>query len=113
MPPTATTRLASLLLCLLLAWLSFAAPPCALCDTPHAPLVTVPSHPTAAHLPAPTQPDDCNGICACCGFHWLPASRTLLTLPQPATATSPHQIPAPAQAPRTTPFRPPRTTLSA
>lgn len=112
MPLATPTRLTTWLLCLLLAWLSFSPPPCEFCDGPHAPAITQSFHPTLHH-PAPTPSDACNGICACCGFHWIPAPCALLTLPHQAAATSAPETPSPIAAPRTTPFRPPRATLLA
>src|ERR1700761_3983775 len=94
------------LLCALVALMSFLSPICSACDD----LVTVPS--SLAHsvnkIPPPSPVDHCNGVCSCCGFHWLPAAE-----PQ-ESQTSPLDV-LPSTAKRrlvnrqlAPPFQPPR-----
>ena len=66
---------AALLLCALLVVMSIVSPICPTCDglgswhSSHAPL---------AGKQAPPVNDTCNGVCSCCGFHWLPPQQTQL-----------------------------------
>src|SRR5882757_6649337 len=60
------------LLCLLIVLMSMVSPLCSACDgigTVHSSL----AH-TANTMPPSSSIDQCNGVCSCCGFHWLPAS---------------------------------------
>jgi len=107
----ARTRIAAWVLCMMLAWLSVCSPHCDLCDGPHATVVSAFLHPALTH-PAPGERDSCNGVCSCCGFHWLPDARPLLTLVQTLSTMSPVEVAAPPSMPRPSPDRPPRTAVS-
>jgi hypothetical protein len=107
----AGTRMAAWLLCMMLAWISVSSPHCDLCDGPHATVFSSSLHP-AVHHPTPLQPDDCSGVCSCCGFHWLPVGKSLPRLRQIVSTTSVAEVAPPLLTPRTSPFRPPRTDVS-
>ena len=95
------------LLCALVVLMSVLSPICSACDD----LVTLSS--SLAHgvneIPPPSPVDQCNGVCSCCGFHWLPAAE-----PQESQISLLHVIPSTAKqrlvsrqlAP---PFQPPRS----
>jgi hypothetical protein len=107
----ARTRIAAWVLCVMLAWLSVRSPHCDLCDGPHATVLSSSMHPALTH-PAPAEPDTCNGVCSCCGFHWLPDTRSLLTSVQTVSAMPPVEVALPPLTPRQSPYRPPRTAVS-
>jgi hypothetical protein len=109
-PVKATTRIAALLLCFVIAWLSVSSPHCDLCDGPHATILSS-LHPVINH-PAPVEPDICNGVCSCCGFHWLPDPDPVLSFIHTVSSASPAEAPSPLRMPRPSPFRPPRTAVS-
>jgi hypothetical protein len=110
-PARARTRVAAWVLCIMLAWLSVHSPHCDLCDGPHATLLSSSTHPALTH-PAPAEPDTCNGVCSCCGFHWLPDTRPLLSLILTVSAMPPVEVALPSLTPRPSPYRPPRPALS-
>ena len=108
MKPTvkATTRIAAWLLCLVMTWLSVSSPHCDLCDGPNATIFSS-SHPVI-NYPAPVEPDACNGVCWCCGFHWLPDPDPVLSFIHTVSTASPAEVPLPLRMPRPSLFRPPR-----
>src|ERR1700731_4690013 len=107
----ATTRIAACLLCMVLAWLSVSSPHCDLCDGPHETIVSSSLHPAVNH-PAPVEQDACNGVCSCCGFHWLPDASAVLSLLFTVSTAFPVDITSPLPTPRQSLFRPPRTAVS-
>jgi hypothetical protein len=107
----AGTRIATWMLCVVLALLSASSPHCDLCDGPHATVLSSSSQPALNH-PAPTEPDTCNGVCSCCGFHWLPDTGQLLTSVPVVSAITPAEVTPPLPAFRSSPYRPPRAAVS-
>jgi hypothetical protein len=107
----AGTRMAAWLLCMMLAWISVSSTHCDLCDGPHATVFSSSLHP-AVHHPSPLKPDDCNGVCSCCGFHWLPVGEPIPRLLQIVSTASLAEVAPPPLPPRTSPFRPPRADVS-
>jgi hypothetical protein len=107
----ARIRIAAWLLCTVLAWLSVTTPHCDLCDGPHATIVASSSHPVVNH-PVPVEPDACNGVCSCCGFHWLPDHDAVLNFIHTVNAAPRAEVPPPLLAPPTSLFRPPRIAIS-
>src|ERR1700761_9562720 len=110
------SRIAAALLCIVLAWISVNTPHCDRCDGPRAIALTS-THGAIEHLltehTLPVEPDDCNGVCACCGFHWLPDIRPLPS-PVERVSIAPHgTIPEFRSASRPLLFRPPRISVSA
>lgn len=100
------------LLSAVLACLAVHSPHCDLCDGPP---VTAPAsspQPFAKH-PLPAQPDTCNGICWCCGFHGLPNASPVLALRNKVTTGNWPEPSSPVLALRSTVFRPPRMAVSA
>jgi hypothetical protein len=98
------------LLCALLFWLAAHPPHCDLCDGLS--LTAVPNQ--MAHLrPAHAiDPDDCNGICSCCGFQAVPAVKhALISLNAELAAVVPG-APRPRLGARSTIFHPPRIAFS-
>jgi hypothetical protein len=97
-------------LCALLFWLTVNPPHCELCDgvsfTVASAQQSILNH---SHSVAP---DDCNGICSCCGFHCLPNVRQILVRVNVELAGVAPEAPRPALAPRFTIFRPPRIVTS-
>jgi hypothetical protein len=98
------------LLCALLFWLTANPPHCDLCDGVSFTVASAQqsifkhSHPVA--------PDNCNGICTCCGFYGLPnAGQVLIPVNAELAGIAP-EAPRPAFAPRSTIFRPPRIVIS-
>jgi len=62
------------LLCALVVVMSIVSPLCSACDgigTVHNAVVHAIAN-TADKLPPGAPADQCNGVCSCCGFHWLP-----------------------------------------
>ena len=106
----ATTRIAAWLLCLVMTWLSVSSPHCDLCDGPHATIFSS-LRPVINH-PAPVEPGACNGVCSCCGFHWLPDPDPVLSFIHTVSTASPAEMPSPLRLPRPFLFRPPRTAVS-
>src|ERR1700689_1471525 len=100
------TRIAAWLLCTVLAWLSVGSPHCDLCDEPHATIIASSLHLVVSH-PAPVVPDACNGVCSCCGFHWLPDPDPVLSFIHTVSTASQAEAPSPLLMPRTSLFRPP------
>jgi hypothetical protein len=100
----------SWLLCALLFWLTTNPPHCDLCDGVSFTVASAQgailkhSHPVA--------PDNCNGICTCCGFYGLPRVEQALVPLNAAPARVVPESPRPAFAPRSTIFRPPRIVAS-
>jgi hypothetical protein len=98
------------LLCALLFWLTTNPPHCDLCDGVSFTVASAQgsilkhSHPVA--------PDNCNGICTCCGFYGLPRVEQALVPLNAAHARVVPESPRPAFAPRSTIFRPPRIVAS-
>jgi hypothetical protein len=71
-PVTTRSKASVLLLCALLAVMSFVSPICPACDgfgNQHI------DHAHVAGKGLPPANDDCNGVCSCCGFQWLPAAQ--------------------------------------
>jgi hypothetical protein len=103
-----------LLLCALLAVMSIVSPVCPACDG----LGNLGgsgngnrniNHTHLAGTALPPTGDDCNGVCSCCGFHWLlPIEQQLPTVAIVTTLSIPHDEPYPSRlAPP--PFLPPRS----
>jgi|SRR5579859_1187074 len=107
----ATTRIAAWLLCMVLGWLSVNAPHCGLCDGLLATIGSSLLH-SAVNHPAPVEQDTCNGVCSCCGFHWLPDADPVLILLHTVSTAFPAEILSPPPTPRQSLFRPPRTAVS-
>ncbi len=104
-------RIAAGLLCMVLAWLPVSSPHCDLCDGFHTMTLSSSSQPSVRHSALP-EPDTCNGICACCGFHWLSDSRpisTSLVVERDASRLTPL---SPPRTPRSPFLRPPRISRS-
>jgi hypothetical protein len=62
-------------LCALIALMSALSPICGACDdigTFH----SSPAH-SIDKIPPASPVDQCNGVCSCCGFHWLPVVEPL------------------------------------
>ncbi len=98
------------LLCALLFWLTTNPPHCDLCDGVS--FTVASAHQSILKHSHPAAPDDCNGICSCCGFHGLPNVRqTLIPVNVELAGVAP-ESPRPAFAPRSTIFRPPRIAAS-
>src|SRR3984957_1644758 len=96
------------LLCALLFWLTANPPHCDLCDgvsfTVGSAQQSILKH---SH---PVVPDNCNGICTCCGFYGLPNVEQGLV---PLSAVLADVVPEstrPAFVPGSAIFRPPRVT---
>jgi hypothetical protein len=104
--------MAAWLLCMMLAWIAVSSPHCDLCDATQATVLSPPLQP-AVHHPSPVKPEDCNGVCSCCGFHWVPVDKPTQQLMQIVSTASLADIAAPPVLPRISPFRPPRTNVSA
>src|ERR1700761_5518398 len=107
----AGTRIAAWLLCMMLAWISVSSPHCDLCDGTQAAVFSHSLHP-AVHPPFPPGPDECNGVCSCCGFHWVPVDRPIARWLQIVSPALLAEVALPPLTPRTSPFRPPRTDVS-
>jgi hypothetical protein len=96
---------AVLLLCALLAVMSIVSSFCPRCDG------SGDQYMSQAHVIGKTLPpasDDCDGVCSCCGFHWLapmemrlPTVAGVTTLPIPYDEHYPSRLAPP-------PFLPPR-----
>ncbi len=94
------------LLCALLFWITANPPHCDLCDGIS---FTVPAaHQSIVNNSHPVTPDDCNGICPCCGFHGLPNARQALIPVNIELAGIASEAPRPAFGLRSAIFRPPR-----
>jgi hypothetical protein len=98
------------LLCALLFWLTANPPHCDLCDGVS--FAAAPGHESVANRSRPVAPDDCNGICSCCGFHGIPYAGQLLVRMNIELARVASETPRPALALRSTIFRPPRIAAS-
>jgi hypothetical protein len=99
------------LLCAVLTGLAIHSPHCDRCDSPYFFTSSLPQRPVANH-PLPSAPDNCTGICWCCGFHWLPNASPVLTLANNVTIGVWPEPASPVLAPRSPIFRPPRTAIS-
>jgi hypothetical protein len=99
------------LLCAVLIGLAIHSPHCDRCDSPYFFTSSLSQQPVANH-PLPSAPDNCNGICWCCGFHWLPNASPVLTLANNVTIGVWPKPVSPVLAPRSAIFRPPRTAIS-
>ena len=99
------------LLCVVLTGLAIHSPHCDRCDGPDFFTSSLAQQPLADH-PRPSVPDNCNGICWCCGFHWLPNASPVLTLANKVTIGVWPEPVSPVLAPRSPIFRPPRTAIS-
>ena len=99
-------RVWALLLCALLFWLTANPPHCDLCDGVS--FTVVSAHQPILKHSHPVAPDNCNGICTCCGFYGLPnVGQVLIPVNIELAGVAP-DAPGPALAPRSTIFRPPR-----
>jgi hypothetical protein len=97
-------KVAGILLCALLAVMSIASPLCPAC----AGFGGQHSHAPVAGKGLPPASDDCNGVCSCCGFQWLPAAQkqapaVVLITPPPV----PQVVDYPSRS-TPPPFLPPR-----
>ena len=107
----ATIRLIAWLVCVVMAWMSLSSPQCERCDGPRVSVVSSSSH-RVAHPSSPVERDECNGVCTCCGFHWVPESEPMLSSIGRADAAPAAEIAAVAFTPRLPYFRPPRMAVS-
>jgi hypothetical protein len=98
------------LLCALLFWLTTNPPHCDLCDDVS--FTVASAQPSILKHSHPVAPDNCNGICTCCGFYGLPRVEQALVPLNAAPARVVPESPRPAFAPRSTIFRPPRIVAS-
>ena len=99
------------LLCVVLTGLAIQSPHCDRCDGPDFFTSSLAQQPLA-NQPLPSVPDNCNRICWCCGFHWLPNASPVLTLANKVTIGVWPEPVSPALAPHSPIFRPPRTAIS-
>jgi hypothetical protein len=99
------------LLCAVLIGLAIHSPHCDRCDSPYFSTSSLLQQPVANH-PLPSAPDNCNGICWCCGFHWLPNASPVLTLANNVTMGVWPEPVSPVLAQLAPIFRPPRTAIS-
>jgi hypothetical protein len=95
---------------MVMAWRSVSSPHCDLCDGPHATILSW-FYPVINH-PAPVEPDACNSVCSCCGFHWLQDPDPFLSFMHAVSTASPAEVPSPLRMPRPSLFRPPRIAVS-
>ena len=102
------TLVVAWLLCAVLSCLAIHSPHCDRCDGP---LVAFSSSPTQASHQQTVPPDDCNGICWCCGFHALPHPLPTLVLMNKVVARTWPEPSSAVLAPRSSIFRPPRIAL--
>jgi hypothetical protein len=94
------------LLCALLFWLTANPPHCDLCDGVS--FTVASAHQSILKHAHPVAPDNCNGICTCCGFYSLPnVGQALIPLNVELAGVAP-ELPRPAFPQRSTIFRPPR-----
>jgi hypothetical protein len=97
--------------CALFTVLSIKSPHCDLCDG--LPFLQKPAAPMSVHHHTPTQPEQCNEVCSCCGLIAVvvpPIALPVASLLSSAQATPPAQ-----RTPRWLHrdfFRPPRLTLT-
>ena len=98
------------LLCALLFWLTANPPHCDLCDGVS--FAVASTHQSILKHSHPVTPDNCNGICTCCGFYGLPNVGQVLVPVNVELAGIALRSPHPAFAPRSTIFRPPRLVAS-
>jgi len=99
------------LLCAVLTGLAIHSSHCDRCDRPYVLTAPLPQ-PTRANHQLPTEPDTCNGICWCCGFHGLPNARPVLSLANHVTICVWPEPDSLVLGPRSPIFRPPRTAIS-
>lgn len=98
-------EIAAAFLCVLLTVLSVVSPMCPACDIPGG---GYPGHSHLADKMPPPANDDCNHVCSCCGFQWLPVARVQIVA---VADVMPFAVPTSDDYPgRTTPppFLPPR-----
>ena len=107
----ATIRLIAWLMCVLVAWISLSSPHCDLCDGPRVSVASSLSH-TFVHPSPPVEKDECNGVCSCCGFHWVPESGPVLTLVGKASMAPAAGTSLLVFTPRLPFLRPPRMAVS-
>jgi hypothetical protein len=98
------------LLCALLFWLTANPPHCDLCDGVS--FAVASTHQSILKHSHPVAPDNCNGICTCCGFYGLPNVGQVLIPVNVKLADVALESPRSAFAPRSTIFRPPRLVAS-
>jgi hypothetical protein len=102
---TTRSKVTGLLLCALLAVMSIVSPMCPACSGFGSQHI---GHTPVAGKGLPPANDDCNGVCSCCGFQWLPAAQMR---PPAVAVVTPPSIPQSGDYPsRSTPppFQPPR-----
>jgi hypothetical protein len=98
------------LLCGFLFWLTANPPHCDLCDGVF--FTVASAHQSTLKHSHPIVPDDCNGICTCCGFYGLPNVGQVLIPVNVVLAGVTAELPRPAFASPSTIFRPPRIVAS-
>jgi len=106
----ARTFVVAWLLCAVLICLAIHSPHCDRCDGP---LPSFSSSPTQASHQQTVPPDDCNGICWCCGFHALPHPLPELGQTNRVVARVWPEPASPLLVQRSPIFRPPRIAFSA
>jgi hypothetical protein len=107
-----TSRVSAIiwLLCAILVCLATYSPHCDLCDGP---IGVAPSLPQIlANHPLTAAPDGCNGVCRCCGLHWLPNPDPVLVRVDRATSQVLFESASSALELRSPIFRPPRIPIS-
>jgi hypothetical protein len=107
-PITSRVSLAGWLLCVVLVCLAIHSPHCDHCDG----ALVVCSPGTVVDHPQPVVPDACNGICWCCGFHWLPNLSSFLIPDNRVIARIQFESPSFVPAPHAGIFQPPRIAIS-
>ncbi len=98
-------RFAVLLLCVLLVVMSTASPICPACDGLGG------GHVSAAHNAGKMLPptnDECNGVCSCCGYHWVQSAELQLALSEAVTGLYAAAEPSYTSRSLPPPFHPPR-----
>jgi hypothetical protein len=109
-PITTPACLIAWLLCAVLVCLVVHPPHCDLC---YGPLTGISSSPqTVVNQQVPTSPEQCNGICWCCGFDGLPNASPNLGPVNTVTSNVRPEPLSPVFTPHSAIFRPPRATVS-
>jgi hypothetical protein len=98
------------LLCALLLWLTVSPPHCDLCDSNFFSVAL--SQQSVLQHSHPVAPDNCNGICSCCGFYGLPNNQQFLISVNPKLANVSPEVSRSAFPPPSAIFRPPRKVAS-